>query len=244
MIVIFFIMGLIFGSFYNVVAYRLSNNISLINPVRSMCPNCKKELGILELIPIFSYVFLKGKCKNCGEKISLFYPFIELLTGINFALSYYLSGFSIDLLIMLILFSYFSIVIYSDFKYMIIPDEVTIVTVILTLILIIIKGLYLNILVGFISFLSTYLFAKIISLILKKDAMGGGDIKLMFFVGLLLNYNALLAFFISSFLAFPAAFYVTVKNKNSKIAFGPFILLATIIIYIFKLDLINILIWL
>lgn len=244
MIVIFFIMGLIFGSFYNVVAYRLSNNISLINPVRSMCPNCKKELGILELIPIFSYVFLKGKCKNCGEKISLFYPFIELLTGINFALSYYLSGFSIDLLIMLILFSYFSIVIYSDFKYMIIPDEVTIVTVILTLILIIIKGLYLNILVGFISFLSTYLFAKIISVILKKDAMGGGDIKLMFFVGLLLNYNALLAFFISSFLAFPAAFYVTVKNKNSKIAFGPFILLATIIIYIFKLDLINILIWL
>lgn len=244
MIVIFFIMGLIFGSFYNVVAYRLSNNISLINPVRSMCPNCKKELGILELIPIFSYVFLKGKCKNCGEKISLFYPFIELLTGINFALSYYLSGFSIDLLIMLILFSYFSIVIYSDFKYMIIPDEVTIVTVILTLILIVIKGLYLNILVGFISFLSTYLFAKIISLILKKDAMGGGDIKLMFFVGLLLNYNALLAFFISSFLAFPAAFYVTVKNKNSKIAFGPFILLATILIYIFKLDLINILIWL
>ena len=244
MIVIFFIMGLIFGSFYNVVAYRLSNNISLINPLRSMCPNCKKELGILELIPIFSYVFLKGKCSICKEKISLFYPFIELLTGINFALSYYLSGFSIDLLIMLILFSYFSIVIYSDFKYMIIPDEVTIVTVILTLILIIIKGLYLNILVGFISFLSTYLFAKIISLILKKDAMGGGDIKLMFFVGLLLNYNALLAFFISSFLAFPAAFYVTVKNKNSKIAFGPFILLATIIIYIFKLDLINILIWL
>ena len=242
MIVIFFIMGLIFGSFYNVVAYRLSNNISLINPVRSMCPNCKKELGILELIPIFSYVFLKGKCSICKEKISLFYPFIELLTGINFALSYYLSGFSINLLIMLILFSYFSIVIYSDFKYMIIPDEVTIVTVILTLILIIIKGLYLNILVGFISFLSTYLFAKIISLILKKDAMGGGDIKLMFFVGLLLNYNALLAFFISSFLAFPAAFYVTVKNKNSKIAFGPFILLATIIIYIFKLDLINILI--
>jgi len=209
-----------------------------------MCPNCKKELGILELIPIFSYVFLKGKCSICKEKISLFYPFIELLTGINFALSYYLSGFSIDLLIMLILFSYFSIVIYSDFKYMIIPDEVTIVTVILTLILIIIKGLYLNILVGFISFLSTYLFAKIISVILKKDAMGGGDIKLMFFVGLLLNYNALLAFFISSFLAFPAAFYVTVKNKNSKIAFGPFILLATIIIYIFKLDLINILIWL
>ena len=244
MIVIFFIMGLIFGSFYNVVAYRLSNNISLINPVRSMCPNCKKELGILELIPIFSYVFLKGKCSICKEKISLFYPFIELLTGINFALSYYLSSFSIDLLIMLILFSYFSIVIYSDFKYMIIPDEVTIVTVILTLILIIIKGLYLNILVGFISFLSTYLFAKIISVILKKDAMGGGDIKLMFFVGLLLNYNALLAFFISSFLAFPAAFYVTVKNKNSKIAFGPFILLATIIIYIFKLDLINILIWL
>ena len=244
MIVIFFIMGLIFGSFYNVVAYRLSNNISLINPVRSMCPNCKKELGILELIPIFSYVFLKGKCSICKEKISLFYPFIELLTGINFALSYYLSGFSIDLLIMLILFSYFSIVIYSDFKYMIIPDEVTIVTVILTLILIIIKGLYLNILVGVISFLSTYLFAKVISVILKKDAMGGGDIKLMFFVGLLLNYNALLAFFISSFLAFPAAFYVTVKNKNSKIAFGPFILLATILIYIFKLDLINILIWL
>lgn len=244
MIVIFFIMGLIFGSFYNVVAYRLSNNISLINPKRSMCPKCKKELGILELIPVFSYVFLKGKCKNCGEKISILYPFIELLTGLSFALSYYLYGFTIDLLLMLILVSYFSVVIYSDFKYMIIPDEVTIATIIFTLILIIIKGLYSNILVAFISIISTYIFAKVIGGILKKDAMGGGDIKLMFFVGLLLNYNALLAFFISSFLAFPPAFYATVKNKNSKIAFGPFILLATIIIYVCKLDLISILTWL
>lgn len=244
MVIIFFVMGLIFGSFYNVVAYRLSNNMSLVKPKRSICPKCKKELGILELIPIFSYIFLKGKCKKCHEKISLFYPFIEFLTAFTFALSYHLCGFSLDLLIMLIMFSYFSIVIYSDFKYMIIPDEVTFIVIILTVILILIKALYWNVIVAFITIISTYVFAKIISIILKKDAMGGGDIKLMFFVGLLLNYNAILAFFISSFLAFPAAFYVTVKNKNSKIPFGPFLLLATILIYIFKLDLNTILSWL
>ena len=64
MVIIFFVMGLIFGSFYNGVAYRLSNNMSLVKPKRSICPKCKKELGILELIPIFSYIFLKGKCKS------------------------------------------------------------------------------------------------------------------------------------------------------------------------------------
>lgn len=243
MIVVFFIMGLIFGSFYNVVAYRLSNNISLLKPKRSMCPKCKKELGILELIPIFSYLFQKGRCKGCNEKINLFYPFIEFLTAFTFALSYCLYGFSIDLAIMLVVFSYFSIVLYSDFRYMIIPDEVTLVTIFLMLILVLIKGWYFNIIVAFITLISTYIFAKIISLILKKDALGGGDIKLMFFVGLLLNYNALLAFFISSFLAFPQAFYLTIRKKDSQIPFGPFILLATIIIYIFKLDLITILIW-
>ena len=84
---LFFILGIIMGSFYNVVGYRLPNNISLIKP-SSHCPNCNKKLGFFELIPIISYIIQFGKCKKCKQRISIFYPIIELSSGLLFALSY------------------------------------------------------------------------------------------------------------------------------------------------------------
>ena len=91
--VILFIIGLFMGSFYNVVGYRLPNKMSLIKP-NSHCTNCKKELKWYHLIPVFSYLFLGGKCAYCKSKIGIIHPLVELITGILFAISYYSFGFT------------------------------------------------------------------------------------------------------------------------------------------------------
>ena len=87
-----FIVGLFFGSFFNCIANRLSKNESIIRPA-SHCENCKHELAWYELIPVFSYLFLKGKCKKCHTKLSIWYPLTEIATGLLFALSYLKFGF-------------------------------------------------------------------------------------------------------------------------------------------------------
>ena len=119
----FFIIGTIFGSFYNVVGYRIPKKESLLYP-SSHCPNCNHNLSPLELIPIVSYIFLMGKCKKCKQKISLFYPFFEFTTGVLFALSYVSFGLSLECLFSIVFVSILVIIIISDYQTMIIPDSV------------------------------------------------------------------------------------------------------------------------
>ena len=97
-LIFFFILGLVFGSFYNVVGLRLGAGESLIKP-RSHCTKCNHVLRFYELIPVISYVVLRGKCKKCKQKISIMYPLIELFTAVLFALSYYVYGFSFELIL-------------------------------------------------------------------------------------------------------------------------------------------------
>ena len=97
----FFIFGLVFGSFFNVVGYRLPLKMSLISP-SSHCPKCNHKLSSSELIPVFSYLIQGGKCKNCKNKIPVFYPIFETITGVLFALTYIVYGFSIDTIISLV----------------------------------------------------------------------------------------------------------------------------------------------
>ena len=123
--IVSFFFGIVLGSFYNVVGYRLPRGESLIYP-SSHCTNCNHKLGILDLFPIFSYLFLGGKCRYCKEKISLFYPIFEFTTGVLFAISYKVFGASIDFFIAIILISTLLIIIISDYQTMIIPDKLLI----------------------------------------------------------------------------------------------------------------------
>ena len=95
-----FIIGTIFGSFYNVVGYRIPKGESIVYPP-SHCTNCNHKLTFFELIPVLSYIFQKGKCKHCHQKISLFYPIFETLTGVLFVLSYISYGLTPELIIAL-----------------------------------------------------------------------------------------------------------------------------------------------
>ena len=119
----FFIIGMFLGSFYNVVASRLPKGESIIYP-SSHCPNCNHKLGILELIPLFSYLIQGGKCSKCKQKISIFYPISEVMCGLLFVFCYLSFGFSYELIIALTFVSMLIIVILSDYYYMIIEDSV------------------------------------------------------------------------------------------------------------------------
>ena len=239
-IVMLFIYGASFGSFYGVVADRLSNGLSIVRPP-SFCDECKKNLKWFELIPIFSFIFQRGRCRNCKKKLSLFYPFVEILTGFLFIVSYLVFGFSFNFLISILISSYFVIVLVSDIKYYIIPDEVT---VFLALSLVILNFINYGfdmgisfILQGLILFLVMFIAAILGKLLFKKECLGGGDIKLTFVTGLFLNvYNGLFSIFVASILAFPISLFILFKDKNHMIPFGPFLICASLIIYLMGFD--------
>lgn len=242
-----FIIGLIFGSFYNVVGYRLPKNMSIAFPP-SHCTNCNHKLKFYELIPIISYIFLGGKCKICRKKISITYPFFELLTGTLFLLAYLSFGLNLKFLIAITFISVLIIISISDIRYYIIPDEVLIIGTILIIIEMIIyvlikdlnlvKEVLMPILNGAGSFAILYLFKALGDFIFKKESLGGGDIKLMFLIGLTLGFDmSIVTIFIASFIALPLSVISLIKDDNNILPFGPYLSIAAAIILLTNLNL-------
>ena len=129
-LIIFFILGSIMGSFYHVVATRLSNDESIIFP-GSHCTNCNHKLKWYENIPIISFIIQKGKCRNCNSNIPLSCLIVEIITGALFSVCFHSFKLSFDLIIALIFVSSLIIVIVSDIEYMIILDEVLVFSTLL-----------------------------------------------------------------------------------------------------------------
>jgi len=236
----FFIIGTIFGSFYNVVGYRLPLKESLMFP-SSHCPNCNHKLGATELIPIFSYLFLGGKCKKCKDKISIIYPLFELCSGLLFMLSYLVFGLTLECLLSITFISMILIIIISDFRYMIINDSVLIVFSLFILIekffIEGISGVGESLINGIIAFGIMLLIKFIGDFIFKKESMGGGDVKLMFVFGLVLGYiNSVISIFIASIIGLPISLILLKKNSNHEVPFGPYLGIAAIILLLANID--------
>lgn len=238
--IVVFVFGIMFGSFYNVVAYRLPKGESLIKPA-SHCTKCNHRLGASELVPIFSYIFQKGKCKNCGEKISPFYMIFEFITGLLFLLSYLIFGFTIDFYIALVFSSMAVIVTISDYQTMIIPDEVLIATSILLVICNFIKGgiglVGTSLLSGIIAFGLLFLLKLFGDFVFKKESMGGGDIKLLFVFGLVLGYElSIISIFLAAFICLPFSLIILYIKKTNIVPFGPFLCIGALILYFSRID--------
>lgn len=250
----FFIVGTCLGSFYNVLGLRVPNKESIIKP-RSHCPNCGHTLSVLELIPIISFLCLKGKCKNCKENISPLYPFNELFCGILFAVSFYSWGFSLELIVALAISSFLCMVIASDLTYLVIPDGfIVTIGLIISIVRFIQYGLVDGLVClgfGLFSFGLMYLIMIFGSKIFHKEAMGGADVKLMFIVGLVtapifsqvttgelfLNIlMPLLVIVIASVLALPSSLYLYAKQQENVIPFGPFLVVGLLIVYFTKVN--------
>lgn len=234
------VIGCIFGSFYNVVGYRIPNGLSIVRP-GSFCPKCNHTLKWYELIPVVSYLIQKGKCRVCKERISIIYPMVEITTGILFATSYFIFGFTYELIIALIVSSFLVIVIVSDINYLIIPDEVTFFfSLLLFLTKFFVEGFksaFVALLSGLFLFFVMYLIMVLGNFVFKKESLGGGDVKLMFFIGMLLGpVLGMFSIFLSSLIALPLSLLVYFKHKDNVIPFGPFILIAVFIIILFGIE--------
>ncbi|WP_409289542.1 prepilin peptidase [Peribacillus sp. SCS-37] len=224
-----FFVGLILGSFYNVVGLRVPLKKSIIYP-RSACPYCKHVLGPAELVPVLSYLIQGGKCRSCKGRISPLYPMMELLTGVLFAASPLLLGWTSELFIAWTLISLFTIITVTDLKYMIIPDKILLFFAVIFLFERILMPLdpWWDSLLG----AAAGFFLLLAIAIISKGGMGGGDIKLFALLGLVVGTKLmLLSFFLSTFYGAVlglAGMRLGAVKKGKPIPFGPFIVLGTL----------------
>lgn len=228
-----FLIGIIFGSFYNVVSLRTLSGESLSYPP-SHCVNCNHKLSFLDLFPVFSWLFLKGKCRYCKQPISPVYPFIELLTGASYALLVFKFGLTMETLIQIAFITTMIVSTVTDIKERIVPDRFIVIGIILVLGLRIIDGkmLFHYIISGIIAFTILFLI-----LILSKGRMGGADVKLYALIGLSIGWmDSIGSLFYASMIALIYYGSIALKNKGrldgkQEIPFVPFITLGVLCTY-------------
>lgn len=227
-----FVIGLIFGSFFNVVILRLPHHESL-SKENSHCPKCHHPIKAYDLIPVISYVLLRGQCRHCHAPISMRYPLIELITAILFVLVFNRFGFSVQTLIGFVFMSTLIIIALMDIDTMEIMDRFQILILILALINLGFSPLsfYNHVAAFFIISIPFFLIAHF------YGGMGGGDVKLVAVSGLLLGIKStLVGFFISSLLGGLVAVYLLMtkqKERQSMIAFGPYLCIGFAIAYLY-----------
>jgi len=237
--IIVLIYGVVLGSFYNVVIYRLPLGKSVVGG-RSFCPACQHKLAAKDLIPVFSQLSLKNRCRYCSEKISVRYPIIELLTGFLFFVGYHLYGLSWEFFTHAVLCSMLLITALIDYDHKVIMDSVLLVFSIPMVFGIVFRDMsareyLLGAAAGFGAYLAIYLLAR---LMYKKEAFGFGDVLLMGTTGLFLGSGKIIVAAIMPFYIALAAIIAgkllgkKVKRKD-EIPFGPFICMAAYITSIF-----------
>jgi leader peptidase (prepilin peptidase)/N-methyltransferase len=240
MYLIFFIFGLIIGSFLNVVIYRLPEGESLVKP-RSHCTNCGTTLKVFDLIPIFSYLINKGKCRYCGGKISLQYPLIELLTAVLFLLTYINFGLTSKTFVYLYLISLLIAAAVIDYQRQIIPNKITYAGFISGLFFALVFN-YISIQTAIIGSLIPAAFLLIVILIYPQG-MGMGDLKLVAVIGTFTGWQVpLIGIFIGSFIGVIMAlpFLISGKfNSKTKLPFGPLIITGSLIMIFWQEELIK-----
>ena len=243
-----FLIGIILGSFFNVCIYRIPRKISIVKPP-SACTKCGTRLKAIDLLPVFSYIFLKGKCRYCNEKVSMRYLGIEMLTGIMYVCLFYRFGFTIDFLVAIFLMSILIIVFFIDQKHFIIPNALVLAALIGGVVVMVYNAFYplqiyykhnawnplmgMMVAVGFlgaVGLLGNFIYKT-------DEAMGMGDIKLFAAIGMFLGWQLTIVALFLSFLVGAAISVVLVvckrKKRQDKIAFGTFIVVATFITIMF-----------
>lgn len=227
---IIFIYGACIGSFLNVVIYRVPNEISIAKG-RSYCPRCNTQIRNYDLVPIASYLKLKGKCRQCKAQISKRYPLVELFTGMVAVMIFMVKGFAMISVTVFIVSAILIAISMIDFDTMTIPDGLVIAMIPL--------AIYMAFMQSDVSFISSVIgfFAVSVPMLLLNqvipDSFGGGDVKLIAVCGFMLGWeNTLLAMFIAILIGGIYAVYLLVSGKSKRgahIAFGPYICLGVYI---------------
>ena len=239
-LITFFILGSLFGSFLTVVGCRLPKGEDFIKK-RSHCDKCGHELSLLDMVPFISYFCLKGRCRYCKTKFGSLSNWMDFFTGVLFALAYFVFGFSWELLIALGIIAMLIIISVTDISYYIIPDEVLIFFSCYFIVIKCLSGgfpaVFWGVLSGAALFAVMYLIMLLGDFLFKKESLGGGDIKMMFVFGLIVNpFMGFIVIFLSSFLALPVSLLILYKKKNNLVPFGPFLLISFMFVYFTQID--------
>ena len=234
---IILLIGLVFGSFLNVLIHRLPLSISLVNPLGSACPHCNNGIKWYENIPVFSYLALKGRCSNCSESISIIYPIVEIITAIVTLTIYSIFLLNWELIAIIALFYTLIVLSFIDLKYRAVPDYLLIIAVILAIVvgdiisvLMFTGGLFLLELI--ITFYIQNIKAKITGNkeLETQRALGEGDMPIAGVIGGLLGIQlGVSAIFLAALLAFLPAIYNLFSKKEIETAFIPFLSLGLFI---------------
>lgn len=260
-----FLLGAIIGSFLNVVIYRIPNEQSIVFP-NSACPKCGNNIKFYDNIPVLSWLILGGKCRNCKNPISFRYPAVELLTAVIFALTAWQIGFNAFLPVCLLFVSAIISLIFIDAGHMILPNVITYPLLIFAVIMRIIFPIFIGaefftdlrvyplnliqgsplwlvsligaILGGLLGGGSLWLIGELWKRFRGVDAMGLGDVKMMFAVGALLGWRlTFLAIFLGALTGALGGILLIIKEKGkdlqAQIPFGIFLGIGTIAALLF-----------
>jgi len=237
---IVFIFGSIVGSFLNVCIYRLPKGRSIIIP-GSHCPNCTVPIRWYDNIPILSYIFLGGKARCCKARISFRYFIVEVLTALAFLVLFMSFSLTPKFFAYIVLVSGLIVATFVDFEIQEIPDEISIGGLVVGLILAIVFPSILNettrlnsLLNSFLGALAggamIYVMGMLGEFVFKKEAMGGGDVKLLAMIGAFIGWKlTVLTFFLAP--AFGSVVGIILKIKYGKdiIPYGPYLSLAAVV---------------
>ncbi len=235
-IILIFILGLAVGSFINVLIDRNSTDESIIFG-KSHCDNCKKNIAWYDLIPVLSFIFLFGKCRYCKSRLSLYYPTVELSTGILFVATFYFlpstSYFLLSILYSLFIVASLISIFFIDLKYGIIPDKIVYPAIAVSFLYLLYAMPY-TLYSHLLSALGAFVFFLILFLVTRGRGMGVGDIKLAFLMGLILGFPEIVVALYLAFLTGAVAGVILIlwrkkKLRGSTIPFGPFLVLGTIL---------------
>ncbi|UCC38243.1 MAG: prepilin peptidase [Candidatus Aminicenantes bacterium] len=228
-IIFIVLFGLVWGSFLNVVIYRLPSGMSLLRPPSS-CPRCKKNIKFYDNIPVISFLLLKGRCRFCKEKIPFSYPLVEFMAPASFLLLYSQHSLSFFFFASCLFASAMIVLGIIDFYHQILPDEITLPGLVLALVYSLFRQ-DLNLtqaLVGAVAGAGFLLFVYgAYYLLRKKEGLGMGDVTMMLFMGAYLGWRqAFLALILASFAgAIVGIFFILFKKKDFQysLPFGTFL---------------------
>ena len=257
--IIFLLLGLVIGSFLNVCIDRLPAKQSIISPP-SHCPECGKKLAVKDLIPVFSYLLLKGRCRYCNGAIPKRVPIVEAATGIGFVSLLYFYGMGVELAIGLFYFCMFLVIFVIDLEHHLILNKVVYPCVITALIIsaflpqlemspsMAIAGHFFDLgwASGLVSCLLGGLVGFVIFLLLSiitRGGMGDGDIKMVGLIGLIVGYPLvfvpiMLAIVLGGIVAL-MLILLKLKSRKQSIAFGPFLAIGAMATVLWGNDILN-----
>jgi len=248
--ILIFFFGLIIGSFANVCIYRLPLNKQIISG-RSFCPKCKKKIAWYDNIPLISFILLLGTCRKCKKEISIKYFLVELISGISFVYLFLNYSNYFEIFFLQTLTIIFLVVFFVDLKHFIIPDTLNFTLMGLAILKNFISNFESNftydlnqsIVGGIIGYSIIWLIIYLYKKIKNVEAMGFGDAKLMAAIGFLFGWQSVIfILFLSAILGLISVIPSLLnnsKNLKTKIPFGPYIIISSIIYYFKGIYLIN-----